>query len=538
MSNFLNFSNSYSLSIFFILFQFSSFLVGCRRENVEIVKEPKINSNKAPILISIDPAEGARKIKRNAKIVLSFNEPLDPMTLSVNTNNNECSGTIQISTNEFKRCVRMNPISLRDSSKKVILSPAGIYAAQKFHKIRLNSKIKNLGGLSLKKGIITKLGFQTSWSKQFGTSGNDTGLATTVDMQGNIYLAGQTVSDKRGKGKSLFLAKYSPSGLQHWIQDTNFGRPITAAVLQIKQKDTIRLSAYSHDRRGSAAIISKFDGKGREIFSKTFTFTGTSIGKGLAMDKNGNIFIPAASPFNILKILKNGKKSWGTELSSFLKIQALAVDSEKSLYVSGNMKNDSNLNASKKETNIFLLKISQQGPKHWHKYFRNSRQKYVSALATKSTEAVTVIGSLYSEKKMTEYESKDTKNDVIITNYNSVGERVWSYILKGMNSEHSTVAKWTPDGHLLIGGFTDSNLAGQKHSGKEDVFLAKFNSSGILVWLRQFGTSENERPYAITTGLKGQIYITGYTEGQMDGAKYNGGRDIFLVKFNKDGEKM
>jgi len=33
-------------------------------------------------------------------------------------------------------------------------------------------------------------------------------------------------------------------------------------------------------------------------------------------------------------------------------------------------------------------------------------------------------------------------------------------------------------------------------------------------------------------------YVTGYTEGQMDGAKYNGGRDIFLVQFNKEGEKQ
>lgn len=538
MSNFLNLSNSFSSYTLFILFQLPSFLFGCRGEITEIVKETKIDSTTAPILVSMEPTDGARKVNRNAKIVLSFNEPLDPLTVSVNTNDNECSGTIQISTNEFKRCVRMNSISLRDNSKRIILTPAGIYAARKFHKIRLNAKIKNLSGLSLKEGITTKLGFQTSWSKQIGTSGNDTGFATAVDMQGNIYLAGQTISEKRGKRTALFLAKYSPSGLQYWIKDANFSRSVTTAVLQIKNKNTIRLSAYSHDKRGSAAIISRFDGKGREIFSKTFTFTGTSIGKGLVMDKNGNIFIPSASPFNILKILKSGKKSWGTELSSILNIQALAVDSEKSLYISGNMDNLSNLNNSKIGTDIFLLKISQQGPKRWKKSFSNSRQKYVTALATKSTEAVTVIGSLYVANKMTEYESKDTKDDVFITNYNSAGERVWSYILKGLNSEHSTVAKWTPDGDLLIGGFTNSDLAAQKHSGKEDVFLAKFNSSGILLWLRQFGTSENERPYAITIGVEGQIYITGYTEGQMDGAKNNGGRDIFLVQFNKDGEKM
>jgi len=37
---------------------------------------------------------------------------------------------------------------------------------------------------------------------------------------------------------------------------------------------------------------------------------------------------------------------------------------------------------------------------------------------------------------------------------------------------------------------------------------------------------------------EGQIYVTGFTEGEMNGAKYSGGKDIFLVQFNKNGEKQ
>ena len=157
-------------------------------------------------------------------------------------------------------------------------------------------------------------------------------------------------------------------------------------------------------------------------------------------------------------------------------------------------------------------------------------------MATNDAEAVAVVG--YLSQKMRNANDETEKYDVFVENYNSAGKKKWSHILKGINSEQSTVAKWTPRGDLLVGGFTNSSLEDQLHSGKEDVFLAKYNPEGVLLWLRQFGTPENERPFALAIGRSGQIYITGYTEGQMDGAKYSGGRDIFLVQFNKDGEKL
>ena len=91
---------------------------------------------------------------------------------------------------------------------------------------------------------------------------------------------------------------------------------------------------------------------------------------------------------------------------------------------------------------------------------------------------------------------------------------------------------------MLVGGFTESSLDNQFHAGKEDAFLAKFDSQGELLWHRQFGTRENERPLGIALGGEGQIYVTGFTEGEMNGAKYSGGKDIFLVQFNKNGEKQ
>jgi hypothetical protein len=536
MSHFYKFSFTFSTSAFLAIFTSAFFLFGCGGAVVVKVEKSETASLKVPELVSVEPADNASRVKRNAKILLSFNEPMDSLTLSVNTEDTECSGTIQLSTNDFKRCVRMNPLELKDDFKKIVLSPKGIYAAQKFHQIRLSTEIKTIKGVSLKKEITGKPGFQTSWSQQIGTAGDDIGFAAIVDLEGNIYLAGLTSAGESGDEKDLFLAKYSPNGFQQWIQQAGFGRSVTAAVLQINEDAQLRLSAYSQEEGSSAVILATYSMDGKKIFSKIIDLPGTAPGNGLAMDKDGHIFVPAATPFNILKIRKSGEKSWGTELSPGLTIRALATDKENGMYISGNMKQSLDGKKSKGGTDIFLLKISQQGPKRWIRAFGTTLDESATALATKDAEVVAVVGYLPQTSGATDEETK--KYDAFVVNYNSFGKQQWSYILKGTNSEQSTVTAWTPAGDLLVGGYTDSSLEDQLHSGKEDVFLAKFDSAGVLLWLRQFGTPENERPFALAIGKAGQIYVTGYTEGQMDGAKYNGGRDIFLVQFNKEGEKQ
>ena len=176
------------------------------------------------------------------------------------------------------------------------------------------------------------------------------------------------------------------------------------------------------------------------------------------------------------------------------------------------------------------------GPKLWSKNYESSLNEFVSAIAIKSSNAFAIVGYVTQSKY---FEDIDQENkDAFVAKYDSEGKQKWIYIIKGSNSEQCTIALWTKEGDLLVGGFTESKLKEKSYKGKEDAFLAKFNNFGELKWLEQFGTKENERPLGFAEGRDGQIFVTGYSEGNLDGAKFNGGRDIFLVKFNKNGEKL
>ena len=120
----------------------------------------------------------------------------------------------------------MNPLELKDDLKNIVLSPKGIYAAQKFHQIRLSTEIKTIKGVSLKKDITGKPGFRTSWSQQIGTTGDDIGFAATVDFEGNIYF--------RQEGKGMLLGTYEPKSTPWKVEGTpmDFGHELLEPKLE------------------------------------------------------------------------------------------------------------------------------------------------------------------------------------------------------------------------------------------------------------------------------------------------------------------
>ena len=84
-------------------------------------------------------------------------------------------------------------------------------------------------------------------------------------------------------------------------------------------------------------------------------------------------------------------------------------------------------------------------------------------------------------------------------------------------------------------GGTDGDLDGNTNLGSYDIFLVKYNSSGTKQWTKQLGTTSSDYGFGVTTDSSGNIYVTGYTSGNLDGNTSSGGKDIFLVKYDSSG---
>jgi hypothetical protein len=89
--------------------------------------------------------------------------------------------------------------------------------------------------------------------------------------------------------------------------------------------------------------------------------------------------------------------------------------------------------------------------------------------------------------------------------------------------------------NIYVTGITEGGLDGNSNFGGEDLFLVKYNSSGTKQWTKQLGTPTSDYGNEVTVDSSGNIYVSGYTEGGLDGNTNAGNSDIFLVKFNSSG---
>ena len=105
-------------------------------------------------------------------------------------------------------------------------------------------------------------------------------------------------------------------------------------------------------------------------------------------------------------------------------------------------------------------------------------------------------------------------------------------------SENAYALTTGTDGAIYVSGITNGNLDGQTNSGGDyDAFIAKYNTDGSKAWTKLLGGSSSEYTYALTTGLDGSIYVSGRTDGNLDGQTNSGSGDAFITKYNTDGSK-
>jgi len=115
---------------------------------------------------------------------------------------------------------------------------------------------------------------------------------------------------------------------------------------------------------------------------------------------------------------------------------------------------------------------------------------------------------------------------------------LWTKQLGTSSSDGGSGVTTDSSGNVYVTGYTLGGLDGNTNSGSYDMFLVKYNSSGTKQWTKQLGSSGWDWGNGVTTDSSGNIYVTGYTNGGLDGNTNSGYGDIFLVKFNSSGTKQ
>ncbi|HRK53330.1 MAG TPA: FlgD immunoglobulin-like domain containing protein [Cyclobacteriaceae bacterium] len=127
----------------------------------------------------------------------------------------------------------------------------------------------------------------------------------------------------------------------------------------------------------------------------------------------------------------------------------------------------------------------------------------------------------------------------------------WADELSGSGALTVNEIGTDPSGNVYLGGYFTGEIDFDPSSsqvllnsvGNQDMFIAKYTSSGAYVWAKQLGTATQEQVKSLKIDDSGNIYVCGFFYGTVDfdpnagtfNMTSNGSSDGFLAKYNSSG---
>jgi hypothetical protein len=125
--------------------------------------------------------------------------------------------------------------------------------------------------------------------------------------------------------------------------------------------------------------------------------------------------------------------------------------------------------------------------------------------------------------------------DAFIAKYDSSGNKQWVKLLGSTGTDYGRGVAVDTSGNAFITGYAGGNLDGQANAGSSDAYIAKYDSSGNKLWVKLLGTSSADGALSVAVDASGNAYITGDTNGSLDGQANAGSSDTFIAKYATDG---
>ncbi len=126
-------------------------------------------------------------------------------------------------------------------------------------------------------------------------------------------------------------------------------------------------------------------------------------------------------------------------------------------------------------------------------------------------------------------------SDAFVSKYDTAGNFQWTRQLGSIDREYGSGVSADGLGHVYVSGTTYGDLG--TNVGETDAFVSKYDAAGNLQWTRQFGSSQEDESAGVSADGLGNVYTAGNTKGSLGGANA-GDRDVFVRKYGVTGNVL
>ncbi|KAF5428047.1 MAG: Beta-propeller repeat-containing protein [Candidatus Methanomarinus sp.] len=367
------------------------------------------------------------------------------------------------------------------------------------------------------------------WYVTFGYDDLDQGYSCAVDSYGNAYVAGDCKVN--GGNYNATLIKYDQNGIYQW--NLTWGGQYTdqAKSVYVDSLDNLYLAGKTYslgaDTINGDAFIAKYDNSGILIWNRTWGADQSDYAGDVYVDSYGNVHVVCttssygvgASDVAYLRYNSTGYletwSTWGGTGSE----QGAAIEetSDHNYIISG-----STTSFGSGNTDAFILCYDVSGTFLWNTTWGTNTLDRVYHLALDSNNSIYLAGwTYYPSPLMASTGIYDIS--YCLVKIDSEGNAIWSRFWGSSEyQDYGTgVAIDSNDNIYFVGEGLNGGW------GVDNVYMAKFNTDGVLLSETTWGGGHYENPHSITIDkTTDDIFVAG------DSSSFNLERntDILLIK--------
>lgn len=406
-----------------------------------------------------------------------------------------------------------------------------------------------------------------NWYTKAGGTGIDYGNALTITSSGDILLTGEFTSTASFGGNvsavsagfvDFFLARYTNSGEAVWVKKgggtlTDRGFAVTTDNQSIfvagAYYGTANFENITVTSSGNLdAFIARYDLDGNLLWLREVKNGLQTSAKAIYLDQNSDVYTagyfggsesPVANIDNLqittnglrdaflAKFSKEGNVLWARSIGGPFKdeeVESITADASGNVYIGGTIADSARFGDIVTRTNggldCFIAKYDSAGNALWIRTAGGLGEDQLNGLAIDADGYIYATGYFDSAATFgsTTVKGNDMA-DIFIAKYDPDGNLLWVRQAGGSNGDYGLSISVNSSGCFITGRFMGTATFGlvdvASIMGSDDTFIAHYDPAGEFKWIKQIGGSDNERGLGLTLDQGGNIYICGRFKGTL-----------------------